>query len=132
MKLYCVFSLESPHRGDSGEYTKYTIFSIKQKFILYYPKYAAMGFSSQGTPERVRNCSGKRGIRVRATVVLLYLHVAAYLPFIVIFRLVEVEEFFATPDPDMGWIGIPDIKAHTADVGHCTVSAEIVDYVRYA
>ena len=25
MKVCCVFSLESPHRGDSNEYTKYTI-----------------------------------------------------------------------------------------------------------
>ena len=42
MKVYCVFSLESPHRGDSGEYTKYTIFRIKKKFTLNYPKYSAM------------------------------------------------------------------------------------------
>ena len=117
MKLYCVFSLELPHRGNSDEYTKYTIFSIKRN-LSYYPKYAAVGFFFQETQERVRNCYGKRGIRVRATDVLLYLHVAAYLPFIVIFRLVEVEEFFATPDPDVGWIGISNIEAHTADVGH--------------
>ena len=26
-----VISLESPHRGDSNEYTKYTIFYIKKK-----------------------------------------------------------------------------------------------------
>ena len=26
MKVCCVFSLESPHRGDSNEYTQYTIF----------------------------------------------------------------------------------------------------------
>ena len=38
MKVYCVFSLESPHRGDSNEYAKYTIFSIKNKLTLYYPK----------------------------------------------------------------------------------------------
>ena len=44
MKVYCVFSLESPHCGDSNEYTKYTIFSIKKKFTLNYPMYAAMGF----------------------------------------------------------------------------------------
>ena len=48
MKLYCVFSLESPHRGDSNEYTQYTIFDIKMKITLNYPKYAAMGFF-QGT-----------------------------------------------------------------------------------
>ena len=31
MRVCCVFSLESPHRGDSNEYTQYTIFNIKQK-----------------------------------------------------------------------------------------------------
>ena len=30
MKVCCVFSLESPHRGDSNEYTQYTIFNIKK------------------------------------------------------------------------------------------------------
>ena len=28
MKVYCVFSLELPHRGNSNEYTQYTNFSI--------------------------------------------------------------------------------------------------------
>ena len=31
MNIYCVFSLESPHRGDSNEYTQYTIFNVKKK-----------------------------------------------------------------------------------------------------
>ena len=31
MKVYCVFSLESPHRGDSNESTPYTIFNIKKE-----------------------------------------------------------------------------------------------------
>ena len=44
MKVYCVFSLESPHRGDSNVYTEYTIFNIKKKITLNYPKSAAMGF----------------------------------------------------------------------------------------
>ena len=48
MKVYCVFSLESPHRGDSNEYTQYTIFNIKKKVALNYPKSAAMGFCSKG------------------------------------------------------------------------------------
>ena len=30
MKVCCVFLLESPHRGDSNEYTQYTIFNIKK------------------------------------------------------------------------------------------------------
>ena len=34
MKVYCVFSLESPHhRGDSNEYTQYTIFNITRKCV---------------------------------------------------------------------------------------------------
>ena len=43
MKVYCVFSLESPHRGDSNEYTQYTVFNIKTKITLNYPKSAATG-----------------------------------------------------------------------------------------
>ena len=43
MNVYCVFSLESPHRGDSNQYTRYTIFKIKKKIILSYPKSAAIG-----------------------------------------------------------------------------------------
>ena len=45
-----MFSLESPHRGESNEYTQYTIFNIKQKqqLSLNCPKSAAMGFFSKG------------------------------------------------------------------------------------
>ena len=39
-----MFSLESPHGGDSNEYTQYTVFNIKKKISLNYPKSAAMGF----------------------------------------------------------------------------------------
>ena len=38
MKVCCVFSLEPPHRGDSDEYTKHTIFNINRKIALNYPK----------------------------------------------------------------------------------------------
>ena len=31
MKVYCVFSLESPQRGDSNEYTQYTISQYKKE-----------------------------------------------------------------------------------------------------
>ena len=31
MKVCCVFSSDTPHRGDSNEYTQYTIFNIKKK-----------------------------------------------------------------------------------------------------
>ena len=37
MKVCCVFSLESPHWGDSNEYTQYTIFNIKMKITWNYP-----------------------------------------------------------------------------------------------
>ena len=71
--LVCyVFSLESPQRGDSNEYTQHTIFNIKKrKITLNYPKSAAMGFF-QGTEKLVRNSHGKRAINVRAIEVLLY------------------------------------------------------------
>ena len=48
MKLSCVFSLGSPHRGDSNEYTQYIIFNIKKKIKLNFLKYVAMGFFSNG------------------------------------------------------------------------------------
>ena len=47
MKVCCVFSLELPHRGNSNVYTQYTIFNIKKKITLNYPKSAAMGFFSR-------------------------------------------------------------------------------------
>ena len=39
MKVCCVFSLESPHRGDSNEYAQHAIINIKKKITLNYPKY---------------------------------------------------------------------------------------------
>ena len=48
MKVCCVFSLESPHRGDSNENTQYTIFNMNMKNTLNYPKSAAMGFFPKG------------------------------------------------------------------------------------
>ena len=43
-----MFTLESPHRGDSNEYTQYTIFDMIKKNTLNHPKSAAMGFFSKG------------------------------------------------------------------------------------
>ena len=43
-----MFSLESPHRGDSNEYTQHTIFNMNKKDTINYPKSAAMGFFSKG------------------------------------------------------------------------------------
>ena len=31
VKVHCVFSLESPHRGDSNENAQYTIFNFKKE-----------------------------------------------------------------------------------------------------
>ena len=31
MKVCCVFSIKSPHQGDSNEYIKHTIFNINMK-----------------------------------------------------------------------------------------------------
>ena len=59
MKVYCVLSLESPHRGDSNENTQYTIFNMNKMNTLNYPTSAAMGFFFKGTQERVRNSRGK-------------------------------------------------------------------------
>ena len=81
MKVCCVFSLESPHRGDSNKYTQHIIINIKRKITINYPKSAAMGFLFQGTQERVRNSRGKRAISVRATAVLLYFSFFPYFIF---------------------------------------------------
>ena len=43
-----MFTLESPHRGDSNEHTQYTIININKKNTLNYPKSAAVGFFSKG------------------------------------------------------------------------------------
>ena len=65
MKVFCVLSLESPHRGDSNECTQHTIFNIKRKI-------------DQNNPAQVRNSHGKRIISVRAIEVLLYIVTASY------------------------------------------------------
>ena len=70
-----MFSLESPHRSDSNEYTQYTIFNTKKKITLNYSKSAAMVFFSfKRSQERVRNTGGKRTSSVRATEGLPYMH----------------------------------------------------------
>ena len=66
MNVRCVFSLESPHQGDSDEYTNIP-FSIYKKT---HPK-LSMGFFSMGLKKTARNRCGKRVIRVRATKGLL-------------------------------------------------------------
>ena len=43
-----MFSLESPHRGDSNVHTQYTIFITKKNITPDYSKSAAMGYFSYG------------------------------------------------------------------------------------
>ena len=67
-----MFSLESPHRGDSNEYIQYTVSNIKRRITFNYPKSTDKGFYL-GTQERVRNSRGKRAISVRAIEVLMFM-----------------------------------------------------------
>ena len=48
MKVYCVFSLESPQRGDSNEYTQYTIFHYKKENIPKLSQICNYGICSKG------------------------------------------------------------------------------------
>ena len=73
MKVYCVFTLESSHRGDSNEYTQYTIFQYEKEKHPKLFQICSYGIFFQGTQERVRKSHGKQAISVRAIEVLLYL-----------------------------------------------------------
>ena len=70
-EVCCVFSLESPHRGDSNEFTQYTIFNLKRNIVLNLSN-SQLWDLFQETQNRVRNSRGERAIGVRATEVLLY------------------------------------------------------------
>ena len=70
MKVCCVFSLESPHRGHSNEYIQYTIFNIKLNIILNYPKSAAMGFCSKGNKNEFETAVVKEPLKVYCSCVL--------------------------------------------------------------
>ena len=61
-----MFSLNSPQRGDSIEYTQDTIFNIIRKSPLIIPKLQLLDFF-EGTQERVCNSRGNRPISVRTT-----------------------------------------------------------------
>ena len=43
-----MISLESPHRGDSNEYTQYTIYNMNKTNTPNYPKSAVMDLFSKG------------------------------------------------------------------------------------
>ena len=52
MKVYHVFSFESPHRGDSTGHTQDSIFIIKKKILVNHPKSAALGFLASRTSSK--------------------------------------------------------------------------------
>ena len=68
-----MFSLESPHRGDSNEYTQYTISQYEKEEHSKLFQSAALGFFPRD-PRMSSNSRGKRPISVRATESLLYLY----------------------------------------------------------
>ena len=68
-----MFSLESPHRGDSIEYIQYTMFNMKKENHPKLFQICSYGIFFQGTQERVRNSRGKRAISVRSIEVLPYM-----------------------------------------------------------
>ena len=73
MKVYCVFQLESPHQGNSNEYTiKIYHFQYEKRKSPLIIQICSYGIFFQGTQERVQNSHGKWAICIRATEVLLY------------------------------------------------------------
>ena len=90
-----MFSFASPHRGDSKGYTQYSIFNIKMKITLNYPKYAAMGFF-QGSQERVRTSRGKRAISVDP----LKFHCILFISYLIINVFRSVVESDCLPIPE--------------------------------
>ena len=66
-----MYSLESPHRGDSNEYTQYTIFKINKKITRKYLKSAVKRFFPRDSRTSLKQ---QRAISVGATEVLLYIH----------------------------------------------------------
>ena len=66
-----MFSLESPHQGDSNENTKHTISIEKMTSPLIIPNLQLSDFYL-GIQEQIRNSCSKRANSVQATEVLLY------------------------------------------------------------
>ena len=48
MKVCCVFSLESPHRGDSNEYRRYTFFQYEKEKHPKLSQICSYGIFSKG------------------------------------------------------------------------------------
>ena len=71
LNVYCVFSLESPHRGDSNEYTQYILFYIKIKSPPKIKPNLQLCFFSTGLKNQFE--TAVVNISVRATKGLLYI-----------------------------------------------------------
>ena len=54
MKVCCVFSLRSPHRGDSNEYTQHTIFNIKKVNHPKLSQICSCGIFSKGLKNKFK------------------------------------------------------------------------------
>ena len=48
IKVYCLFSLESPHPGDSNQYTQYTIFQYEKENHSKLSQFCNFGIFSKG------------------------------------------------------------------------------------
>ena len=69
-----MFLVESPHRGNSNEYTQYTIFNIKKENQPKLSQICSYGiFPRDSITSSKHPIHGKRAINVRGTEVLLYL-----------------------------------------------------------
>ena len=66
-----MFSVESPRRGDSNEYTQYTIYNIKKENNPKLSQICSYGILFEVTQEGVRNSQSIRAISVRAIEVVL-------------------------------------------------------------
>ena len=68
-----MFLLESSHRGDSNEYTQYTIFNIKKENQHNLFQICSYGIFPRDSITSLKHpVHGKRAINVRGTEVLLY------------------------------------------------------------
>ena len=73
-----MFSLESPHRGDSSKYRHYAIFRIKKRKspqIILNLQLNLQLWDFSGDSKRDRNSCGKRVISVQVIEGLLYMRI---------------------------------------------------------
>ena len=64
MKVCCVFPLELHYRGDSNEYTQYTIFNLNEENHPKLSQICSQGIFFQVTQALVGNNHGERAVSV--------------------------------------------------------------------